>query len=112
MKKFEKVFKYKEGLTYWAKNSFSIAQLDMKLDEIRNIEEEIQSIPFYQTTLSAVVDCHQLKKKLAYDVKLMRYFLFETIENQVKRNSENILEKIKQLSEKTSKQIKCTADYV
>lgn len=58
MKKFEKVFKYKEGLTYWAKTSFSIAQLDIKLDEIKNIEEEIQNIPFYQTTLSAVVDCH------------------------------------------------------
>jgi hypothetical protein len=41
MKKFEKVFKYKEGLTYWAKTSFSIAQLDIKLDEIKNIEEEI-----------------------------------------------------------------------
>jgi len=27
----------------------------------------------------AVIDCHDLKKKLFYEVKLMRYCLFETI---------------------------------
>jgi hypothetical protein len=33
-------------------------------------------MPFFRKTLIAVVDCHDLKKKLAYEVKLMRYLLF------------------------------------
>ena len=42
----------------------------------------------------------------------MRYYLFECIENQVKKVDQSITERIKILSEQISKEIKTTADYV
>lgn len=60
----------------------------------------------------AVIDCHDLKKKLHYEIKLMRYYLFECIENLVKKVDQSITDRIKILSEQISKEIKTTADYV
>jgi hypothetical protein len=35
MKKYEKVYKYKEELVYWTKNNFNMKDVDNKLNELK-----------------------------------------------------------------------------
>ncbi len=42
----------------------------------------------------------------------MRYYLFQTIENIVKKNNQIIVEKINKSTDKINKDIKSTTDYV